>query len=407
MMRPLRHSISRKFMLAVLGTTCIALLVFASAMTVLDVRTFKTTWVGAVTVQANTLAQVNLPALEFNDRKAAAENLKQLQSSINIVAAAIYAADGSLFASFAKEGAEPMALPARPQANGFSIDGGEIKMFRQVSRNGEQFGTVFVAARYPLAERVQRYIFILAAVLGGSLIVAALVSFWVQAGVTQPVLALTQAVNQVVRQRDFSQKVRKSTDDEVGILVDAFNIMLTEVGERTQALVLANSALQHEVQERLATEEALQQLNNTLEERVAKRTQELSGAHEQLRQSQKMEAIGQLTGGVAHDFNNVLQVIVANLQMLKMNFAGNDQAQRRLDAATSATERGAKLASQLLSFARRQPLQPLPTNLGRVLRGMDDLLRRSLGESIQIETIVAGGLWNTLVDQPVESVGYR
>ncbi|MBC7500052.1 MAG: response regulator, partial [Herminiimonas sp.] len=128
------------------------------------------------------------------------------------------------------------------------------------------------------------------------------------------------------------------------------------------------------------------------------RTIELETAHEQLRQSQKMEAIGQLTGGVAHDFNNVLQVIAGNLQSLQASVGNDPRAPRRLDTASFATDRGGKLASHLLALARPQPLQPLPTNLGRVLRGMDDLLRRSLGESVQIETVVAGGLWNTLVD---------
>lgn len=118
-----------------------------------------------------------------------------------------------------------------------------------------------------------------------------------------------------------------------------------------------------------------------------------------LRQAQKMEAIGKLTGGVAHDFNNILQVIAGNLELLKLEFAGNTQAGHRLQQARFAVERGAKLASQLLSFARRQPLQPVSTNLGRVVREMDDLLRRALGESIEIEVIVSGGLWMTSLDR--------
>jgi PAS domain S-box-containing protein len=118
-----------------------------------------------------------------------------------------------------------------------------------------------------------------------------------------------------------------------------------------------------------------------------------------LRQSQKMEAIGNLTGGVAHDFNNLLQVIAGNLELLKLEFAGNTGAGRRLQQARFAVDRGAKLASQLLSFARRQPLQPVPTNLGRVVRQLDDLLHRALGERIEIETIVGGGLWTASLDR--------
>ncbi|MBV8684318.1 MAG: response regulator [Caulobacteraceae bacterium] len=118
----------------------------------------------------------------------------------------------------------------------------------------------------------------------------------------------------------------------------------------------------------------------------------------QLRQAQKMEAVGQLTGGVAHDFNNLLQVIGGNLQLLERDIPRDERAQRRLQNAMEAVGRGSKLAGQLLAFARRQSLQPRAINLGRLIRGMDDLLRRALGEAVEIETVIAGGLWNTYVD---------
>ena len=118
-----------------------------------------------------------------------------------------------------------------------------------------------------------------------------------------------------------------------------------------------------------------------------------------LRQSQKMEAVGKLTGGVAHDFNNILQVIASSLELLKLKCLPSDRVDPHLTAAVSAVRRGADLASQLLSFARQQPLRPLPTNLGRVLREQDELLRRALGASIEVETIVSPDLWTALVDR--------
>ncbi|NID17362.1 response regulator [Luteibacter yeojuensis] len=123
-----------------------------------------------------------------------------------------------------------------------------------------------------------------------------------------------------------------------------------------------------------------------------------SFTHDQLRQAQKMDAIGKLTGGVAHDFNNLLQVISGNLQLLASDVAGNPRAERRLANAMAGVNRGTKLAAQLLAFGRRQPLAPKVVNIGRFVRDMDDLLRRTLGEEIEVETVVAGGLWNTLVD---------
>lgn len=117
-----------------------------------------------------------------------------------------------------------------------------------------------------------------------------------------------------------------------------------------------------------------------------------------LLQSQKMEAIGKLTGGVAHDFNNVLQVVRGNLEVIESRLAGDSWIRDRLDKAIDAVERGAKLASQLLAFGRQQPLQPVVINLATALRNMDDMLRRALDETIQVETVVAGGLWNTSAD---------
>ena len=117
-----------------------------------------------------------------------------------------------------------------------------------------------------------------------------------------------------------------------------------------------------------------------------------------LRQAQKMEAVGHLTGGVAHDFNNLLQIISANLDLAIADARGDAKTAERLQAAIGAVERGSRLTAQLLAFARRQALEPRSTNPGRLMQDMTDLLRRTLGERIEVESIVAGGLWNTLVD---------
>ncbi|MEJ8852950.1 PAS domain-containing protein [Variovorax robiniae] len=117
-----------------------------------------------------------------------------------------------------------------------------------------------------------------------------------------------------------------------------------------------------------------------------------------LYQSQKMESVGQLTGGVAHDFNNLLQVISGNLQLLSRTVGVDGSAARYVSNAVAATQRGARLSNQLLAFARRQPLDPKVVNIGRVIAGMGDMLRSTLGDAVEIETIVSGGLWNCFVD---------
>jgi signal transduction histidine kinase len=159
-------------------------------------------------------------------------------------------------------------------------------------------------------------------------------------------------------------------------------------------------------------EDQLQSLNHTLEQRVEQRTHELRSALLQLeketveretaqialRQAQEMEALGNLTGGVAHDFNNLLQVVSGNLQLLSKDIDGNARAEQRLENALAGVARGAKLASQLLAFGRRQALEPKVVNCRKLIQNMDDMLRRALGEEIELETVVSGGLWNTLID---------
>jgi PAS domain S-box-containing protein len=121
-------------------------------------------------------------------------------------------------------------------------------------------------------------------------------------------------------------------------------------------------------------------------------------AERQLRRAQRMEAVGHLTGGVAHDFNNLLQVIRGNLELVANAVADNKVASQRVANALRGADRAAQLTRQLLAFARRQPLEPKVVNLGRLVSDMSEMLRSSLGESVQIETVVAGGLWNTLAD---------
>jgi PAS domain S-box-containing protein len=153
-----------------------------------------------------------------------------------------------------------------------------------------------------------------------------------------------------------------------------------------------------DVTEMRRAEQALQELNATLERQVAERTEQLRQNEERLRQVVKLEAIGRLTGGVAHDFNNLLQVIGGNLQLLARELEGDPRAGQRLRNALAGVARGSKLAAQLLAYGRRQALAPKTVNLGRLVRGVDEMLRRALVEGIEIETAIAAGLWNTFVD---------
>jgi len=154
-----------------------------------------------------------------------------------------------------------------------------------------------------------------------------------------------------------------------------------------------------DIHERKIAEESLLRFTRNLEQRVSEEVDARLMAEEQLRQSQKLEAIGGLTGGVAHDFNNLLQVIAGNLHLLARHEAANANVQRRVAASIAAVERGAKLSSQLLAFARRQPLSPGVFTLRQVFDGLAELLQRALGETLQVHMSAPEQPWRVNLDR--------
>ncbi|MGC9582084.1 UNVERIFIED_CONTAM: histidine kinase dimerization/phospho-acceptor domain-containing protein, partial [Salmonella enterica subsp. enterica serovar Typhimurium] len=126
----------------------------------------------------------------------------------------------------------------------------------------------------------------------------------------------------------------------------------------------------------------------------------LAEAEEQLRQAQKMEAVGQLTGGIAHDFNNLLAGIIGSLEIIerRLSTGRTDGLDRFINGAQTAAQRAAALTQRLLAFSRRQTLDPKPTDVNRLVFGMEDLIRRTVGPAIKVEVVGAGGLWPAKVD---------
>jgi signal transduction histidine kinase/ActR/RegA family two-component response regulator len=316
--------------------TAVALLIAGVAMAFYIELSYKEEKVSEVSVQAGILASTVTAALVFNDHDAAQEYVNALRANPDVQRAAVYDAKGVLFAGFSRVPA--VSLPATAPEGPPRFAGERLIVTSPVTQGGVTLGTTYVETiTEPFATRLARYGVIALLATMASLVVAVL-------GFTHAALARVNA----------------------------------ELAHRAAALAAANRDLEIQIAQREKAEEAL-------------------------RQSQKMEAIGQLTGGVAHDFNNLLQVILGNLGAVQFRLDQGeaidpDQLRRHVDAATRGGERAATLTQRLLAFSRRQPLAPKNVDVNKLVAGMSDLLHRALGESILIETVLAGGLWRISAD---------
>lgn len=178
--------------------------------------------------------------------------------------------------------------------------------------------------------------------------------------------------------------------------------VFAELHRKTRQLERLNAELEQRVAERTAALEEsraqLEVLNRQLELRVEERTQEREEALAQLFEAQKVDTIGQLTGGVAHDFNNLLMAVLGSLELLKKRIGTDPRSERLLDNAVQGAQRGAALTQRLLAFARRQELRPEAVDLRKLIDGMNDLMTRTIGPAIRIERDIPKGLPPVLVD---------
>jgi len=288
--------------------------------------------------QGQILASTVSAALSFNDRTAAQEYVGALRVNTDIQQAAVYDEHDRLFAGYHRAPGPPP--PPLLTTRTTVMEGSFLTTIVPVIENGQRIGSVYIKVITDSpARRAARFavIALLAAMV--ALVVAVL-------GAAQATL---RRVNADLRQR-------------------------------SEQLAHANMTLVQQIAEREKAEEAL-------------------------RQAQKMEAIGHLTGGIAHDFNNLLQIILSSLTLLRRRSKtwplGPDvmkDLDRYLDAACTGGERAAGLTRQLLAFARRQPLRPAQVDVNRLVEGMSELLRRTLGEAISIETQLSACVWDVFAD---------
>jgi signal transduction histidine kinase len=349
------RSLRQKLLGVVLLTTLVALIIALGAVIGYDLRAYHRSLVSDLTTQAELLGRSTAPALTFDDAKVANENLGLLRFRPGVEAAAIYTARGALFASYSRPG-EKQDFPKLPEADGVRIVDQNLILFKRITSDKEILGTVYLRADYELFDRVRDYLGITAVVLIVTMLIAFLMSSWMQRFVTRPILAIAQIAREVMEQRTYSRRAEKMSADEVGTLVDSFNGMLAEIERRTQELEALNLGLEREVAERRRAEQENRRLNEELEHRVHDRTKQLEAANEELET---------FAYSVSHDLRAPLRAIDGFSHALVEDFSEQlpETARKHLSRIRNSTQHMAQLIEDLL-------------NLSKVSRG--ELVRRTV-----------------------------
>lgn len=333
MMSAFKGSLQRKLLAVMLLTTLASLVVALGAMIAYDLRAYHSTWVNDMTAQTELLARITAPALTFDDKKVARENLSILRYQPKVRAAAIYSPDGSLFATHAPSGETP-AFPKLAEEDGVYVSQASLVIFKRIKEGDDVLGTVYLKADYELFDRVMSYSGIAVAVMIMSMLVALLVSTWLQKIVAHPILEIGKAAREVVSQRDYSRRVSKISDDEVGELADSFNNMLIEIERRTLAMETSNREKVREVDERRNAQHEIMRLNQELEQRVHERTRQLEASnHELALATQAAESANQakseFLSSMSHELRTPLNAIIGFGQLLTSDVMSPTEEQKK------------------------------------------------------------------------------
>ena len=320
----INRSIRHKTLVIMLLTTTVALLVSTVPLLVYEVRAYRDFLIRDLTTQADILARISAPALAFNDPAAAEESLALLTNRSGIIAGAIYRVDGGLFATYQRRG-EDLSFPDTARTLGSEVVGRDMTLFHPVVENNELLGSVYLKAEYELASRIQDYLLILAGAIVVSLLVAVLVSLWLQGTVTGPLLAIKDVAQRIVQDRDFMLRAPKTTSDEIGMVADSFNAMLEEVSERQLALESSYRRLQEESEERRNAESALRLANKRKDEFLAT---------------------------LAHELRNPLAPMVNALDIMRTPDVPEDSRQRAFDIVSRQLSHMTRLVEDLLDVSR-------------------------------------------------------
>jgi signal transduction histidine kinase/ActR/RegA family two-component response regulator len=467
--RPIRQKVA----LLIAAASAMGLVFAGIAVVVYELTTFRPRILQDARTQAELIRLNSIASLQFNDARAANENLATLASRSEVLGARIWFPDGRLFAAYIRPGA-PASLTAafRPDRRREEFLPDRLLVVDSMTADGQLLGWLTLQFEVaPLWRRLPQYGIMVAVVVIALATAAALLLGMLGRSVTAPLLRLAEAAETIGRTGNYRFRVPRGGEDEIGRLTDAFNDLIGTVDAQQnvlrqnetrlrlaleaaelqtwvvdlgpdvrptgapaadrrsleQLLALVHpgdrddvgAAVAHAVQAGTGFQVEFRTADGAAEERwaelrgqvypaepghpvrligVLQDTTERRRVERQLIQSQKMEAIGNLAGGIAHDFNNLLTGIIGYITFAQRRLPPGSPVRADVDQVERAAQRAAALTSQLLSYARRQMVVPTVVDLNTSVSAMEPMLRRLLGEDIDVVTELDPHVWPVRVD---------
>jgi signal transduction histidine kinase/ActR/RegA family two-component response regulator len=355
-------SIKRKLLLLTMATTISALALANGGVIIYETKSNKHKLTNELLTLAKVIANYSKAALVFGDKKAAENALAVLEYKKGVTAACIYSSDGNVFARF-PQSAAAASFPPAPEKKGYRFEEERFLLFQPIAyhEKDEVRGTLFIASDLSEVYRPSKiHLIILMIAMPLPLLIAFLVSSSLQGKISKPIEHLVRVAKTVSRQRDYSLRAVKTSDDEIGSLIDGFNDMLGQIQKRDRELQDARDELEKRVEARV------KDLHVEIAERKKAEERERK-LQEQLARSARMESLGILAGGVAHDLNNILGPIVAYPDLILKELPHDCTARDDVIAVRDSAIKAAAVIQDLLTLARRGSYQMQTVSINDVV----------------------------------------
>ena len=365
-----RWPIDRKLAFVVTATALGALTLATAAVFAYDSVRARSTLVRELSIVGKIVADRSTAAVAFDDAQSALESLQALAARPSILGAVLLDGQRKQLATFARSEntAERMRRIQSQELQERSwFDGGRVYLVRAIELDGRRIGTLILESDLrDVRERQTRFV-VIALVIGAlSLALAFVLSSRLRRMISDPVLGLAHAAHRVTREHDYSTRVTRGSEDELGLLVDAFNKMLEELARRDEALVAERDRAEEAAERTQVLLEETRQAKEAVERGIAERRL----LEAQMQRTQKLESLGVLSGGIAHDFNNLLTGILGNADVVFRALPPGSRERNLLEQVKTAAQAAADLTGQLLAYSGRGTFRMEPLDLSTLVKGM-------------------------------------